>query len=939
MCRRCNGGGNSLSAQTNYVAGWDGGTNTNSPSNFGWTSSANRTLNARNASSGIRMTTNYSGYKYENGNNYSYSSTSDPSSVIFWVRYNTAGESFTYTFKGLEPNHYYSFSGLVGWHNNADSPTFTVKLNDGTNDLATMTKSASAKTTLYSIGSKFIAPSTMTSTTDVKIIFTCNQTGDCMEAISALKLVEDFEVYRAELSDRFIPYATAVNGKLSNSTLATAISTAQGKVNDTSNDVTFDDVENLKSAITTAIEGYSYDPSGDDVSALLIPNYGFDYEINFPSSSSTATAAATVYPTFGWTPTVPGNCTGATIGYGYSGKINGDGNVTAPLQNADGTTDGGALAICVGWSGQVTYLSNTNTFRAGSYRITYRAYNGNTKNTTALNIIPKVGFVPTSGDPQLNSAPESFANQAWTTHTYDFTLDSDTEGQIQIGMQPTTNTNSYNAPELFIDEVKIEYFNPLTLAQIQWQEVHDELAALDATALPDAAELAITDALALAVPTTTVDDVNNAKAALQALIDSYDGIKTAYDNALALIDLATDEMANSTGLKTDIEAAISTANTNIETRTATDDLTSDYNTLEAARRTYVTSGAQPTFGHSFDWTFKMTNPDFEEGTTGWTNERNTTGQYNYGTTPTAMQHGTNGLDVWAPQINYIDVYQNQTLPAGVYELSAYVFSANPYKQHVYAHNGKDNPSANLTSTSEWQKLAVTFINTEEVSTKLGLYSKGQNLSGNTDGWFRLDNFQLLYQGDCASATMTVKAGQWGTFIAPFDVAIPDGVNAYTVTGVNASNYMVKEDVTATIPANTPVLLENTTEAPVNTTFYGKNISEADSYTEGLLTGIYTAATITAGSYVLQTPKSTGVQAFYPLASELTGTPNRCYLTLPASAAKRNAIFFDKEEGTTGIEAPDGANEEEGVFYNLAGQRVNRSYKGIIIQNRKAKLNN
>jgi hypothetical protein len=192
----------------------------------------------------------------------------------------------------------------------------------------------------------------------------------------------------------------------------------------------------------------------------------------------------------------------------------------------------------------------------------------------------------------------------------------------------------------------------------------------------------------------------------------------------------------------------------------------------------------------------------------------------------------------------------------------------------------------------------------------------------------------------ASATMLVKAGQWGTFIAPFDVAIPDGVNAYTVTGVNASDYMVKEDVITTIPANTPVLLENTTEDPVNTTFYGKDLSDADSYTKGLLTGIYTAATIPAGSYVLQTPNRTGVQAFYPLASELTGgTPNRCYLTLPTSAAKRNAIFFDKEEGTTSIEAPNATNGEDGVFYNLAGQRVNRSYKGIIIHNRKAKLNN
>ena len=64
--------------------------------------------------------------------------------------------------------------------------------------------------------------------------------------------------------------------------------------------------------------------------------------------------------------------------------------------------------------------------------------------------------------------------------------------------------------------------------------------------LPDAAEEAITDALDAAEP-TTVEGYNTAKAALQALIDSYDAIKAAYDKALALIDLATDEKDNSTG--------------------------------------------------------------------------------------------------------------------------------------------------------------------------------------------------------------------------------------------------------------------------------------------------------------------------------------------------------------------------------------------------------
>lgn len=265
---------------------------------------------------------------------------------------------------------------------------------------------------------------------------------------------------------------------------------------------------------------------------------------------------------------------------------------------------------------------------------------------------------------------------------------------------------------------------------------------------------------------------------------------------------------------------------------------------------------------------------------------------------------------------------------------------NPLKMLVTGPNdfsatsGTVNTSYNADTESEYTPQQFYFV--FETSAAGNYVIKFQNPSDKTH-MAVVSNIELKKCN--ASATMLVKAGQWGTFIAPFDVTIPDGVNAYTVTGVNANDYMVKEAVETTILANTPVLLENTTETLVNTTFYGKNISEADSYTKGQLTGIYTAATIPAGSYVLQTPKSTEVQAFYPLATTLTGTPNRCYLTLPNSAAKRNAIFFDKEEGTTGIEAPNATNGEDGVFYNLAGQRVNRSYKGIIIHNRKAKLNN
>lgn len=719
-------------AQTNLIAGWDGGNDTSSPSNFGWTSSAGRTLNARNAGSGIRMTTTYSGYKDENGNNYTYSSTSNPSSVIFWVRYNSSGESFTYTFKGLEPNHYYVFSGLVGWHNNSDNPTFTVVLNDGTNTLANMTKAVSTKQKLYSISSSFKTPETITNTTDVKIVFTCNKTGDCMEAISGLSLVEDNAAYEADLS-KFIAYATQVNIKLSDSDLATAISTAQGIVDDGEDNATFGNVDDLKTAIRTAISDYSLDPAGDDVTSFI---FRPGFEGMTPESANYGTAKGKDYSSEGWTMVETGDFGyGAIMSYGSDKTFN---SASVPATDNAGNT-GNTLGVSVGWGSTQRYQSEVITLPAGSYRLSVKAYNAN---AGAQQFTSKVGFVPTSGESSLSSKT-SFTSNTWETDEIDFVLANDTEGRFQIGGTAVSGGSGDNA-KIFFDNISLTYFAPLKLAQIQWQAVHDDLADLDATLLPDAAEAAITTELAKAVPTTTVEDVNDAKAALQALIDSYAGIKAAYEKLSALIDLANSEKENSTGEKTDFAAAISTATGNIETRTAAGDLTSDYNTLESARQTYVTGGAQPTAGHVFDYTFKI--PDAAiTAANGWTSKRL---QYN--------QQYTG-----APDNTYFDnnnenrnIQKNiGTLRLGKYELKcatrahADVTVGNIYVSQNAANLNQTNIHHDGNTGGElgkgWSWTTVPFDNyVGDKDITLGFYSEC-----GSSKWAGADDFHLYYKGN------------------------------------------------------------------------------------------------------------------------------------------------------------------------------------------------
>ena len=179
----------SLSAQTNIIANWDGGSNTGVPTSFGWASSnSGRSWGTLNGG-GARVMTTYSGYTLENGSSYSYNANSELSSKILWIRYANTSETYTYTFTGLEAGKVYTFSGLVGWHNNSNAPTFTITVN-GDKELAKVSKYCGTRQKLYPFSVDFMVPADNQST-NFTLTFKSNQGNDNMEALSALSIVEN----------------------------------------------------------------------------------------------------------------------------------------------------------------------------------------------------------------------------------------------------------------------------------------------------------------------------------------------------------------------------------------------------------------------------------------------------------------------------------------------------------------------------------------------------------------------------------------------------------------------------------------------------------------------------------------------------------------------------------------------------------------------------
>ena len=577
-----------------------------------------------------------------------------------------------------------------------------------------------------------------------------------------------------------IAYATNLNSKIG--TLTSYIADAQAVFDGINNtpayQATIDDaITTLQEAINTKVLAYSYNAAGDDVTCLV---FRPGFEGMTAESANYATVKGKDYSSEGWTMVETGDWGyGAIMSYGSDKTFNG---ASVPATDNAGNT-GNTLGISVGWGCTQRYQSEVITLPAGSYRLSIKAYNAN---SDAQQFTSKFGFVPTSGDPSL-STKTSFASNTWETDEVDFVLASNTEGRFQIGGTAVSGGSGSNA-KIFFDNISLTYFDPLKLAQIQWQETWDALDALDETALPDAAETAITDALSAAEP-TTVDGYNTAKAALQALIDSYDGIKAAYDKALALIDLTTDEKTNSTGTKTTIEAAINTATTDIETRTTAAALDEDYNTLETARQTYVTSGAQPTADHVFDYTFKIADAAVTSATD-WTNKRTNSGQQYTG----------------APDNTYFDTYNENrniqknigALRLGKYELKcATRADVGVTIGNIYvSQNGANLNQTNINHAGNtggdlgngWSWTTVNFDNYEDSKDiTLGFYSEcGSNK------WAGADDFHLYYKGNvvddetAGALTATVVSGKMNATVASTQVtALSNFESAQTFENYNA----------------------------------------------------------------------------------------------------------------------------------------------------------
>lgn len=238
----------------------------------------------------------------------------------------------------------------------------------------------------------------------------------------------------------------------------------------------------------------------------------------------------------------------------------------------------------------------------------------------------------------------------------------------------------------------------------------------------------------------------------------------------------------------------------------------------------------------------------------------------------------------------------------------------------------------------------------------------------TDGWYRPVNKLVmtdipgepLWKGEGINKewistekigwklTRTIKAGDHASICLPSGYAIkpiPDGLSVWLPTSYNEETGITFNKKTDEINSNFPLVIRNTTDKDIelaisnegNINFKNLIADTANKYQLGesdvWFCGNFEEALVTKGTQWIV--KNDGIHASVVKAKGTKISPFRAYFTGIHEGASAKLNFIDGE--ATGINGVNAEAAADGAIYNLAGQKVNAAYKGIVIKNGKKYL--
>ena len=499
---------------------------------------------------------------------------------------------------------------------------------------------------------------------------------------------------------------------------------------------------------------------------------------------------------------------------------------TVKLNNQTPPTTGPAsgkkcLGIQTPW-GCTLKLYQAATLDPGRYTIKFYLYKKVNKDI-GTNYF---GFVEDAGTTHYGTT-KSFSENAWQTETVTFDLVERTAGKVSLGYKSAGNGSSDN-PHLFIDRVEL-------------------IQELDGTALQReylAAEL---------VTARKWAGANVGTALFQRPVEAQNTLKAVIDEAQGVFDAGATEDEYKT-----IRTKLSTA----------------FETYKNAKLNAPTEGQliniiniSPTYtpkGNAV--TFKMNKADVVAAQKPAIGYNEKPGSY----LPQHIKFTATGED-------------------NIYTLSYTNYAATTiYVTTAGILDGKSEHKYLRVTTESDKALKVKVIATDEEGV-WNLYntSYAMNIGANSEtdqGFFTKDQWTSMKLTEAAKheVQLTLTAEKpYSVLMLPYDAALPEGLKAYTVDGVDEENGRVLRLTEAgSLKAMVPYVVY--AEAGIEYTFsdYGVAYSDA-SFTEGLLTGVFTETTVPSGSYAFNYDK----QCFFELRGGEKAAAHSAYFTPEVAAGK------------------------------------------------------
>lgn len=178
-------------------------------------------------------------------------------------------------------------------------------------------------------------------------------------------------------------------------------------------------------------------------------------------------------------------------------------------------------------------------------------------------------------------------------------------------------------------------------------------------------------------------------------------------------------------------------------------------------------------------------------------------------------------------------------------------------------------------------------------------------------------------------TVTITDAGWATYVTKNDVSFPEGVTAYKVS-YDATNDKITLNPVSAVPANNAIVLKANAG-----TYTLTKVESADSLSGNDLKYSWSDKTVETAKTIYVLAQNNGNVGFYPVAVNTTVPAFKGYLELSASSAKDFFSLDGEADGINNIEVT--TDLKNAARYNLAGQRVDSNYKGIVIVNGKKVL--